>query len=161
MKKIFLFLSILTGCALAPLAVQADTLSAHVRRAVAQNASEQKTKYYVPRIQISEGENDSTADGSEAPIFWVEIGVTPTTNGYESEYFYIESQQQEDDPSADGPSVPSYEPIVPAVFNEAYRRFAADPRSVKATFAQTRKMLTTYYRQVQAEQKQKEAKPAN
>ena len=147
------FLPVLAMCVLFPLTAFANNISAQIERAVFKRVSEQTpVKYYVPLIQLDEKEAVPGADGAEAGIFWVEIGGTNTADGYEPEFFYLTSKKVVLE-GRDGPSGPGYEEIIPAVFNEAYRRFAVDPRSAKATISQTRKLLTMYYRQVQAEQK--------
>ena len=145
-----------TICLFMPLVTQANPLQTRVERAVAQAVENSKVTYYVPLIQLKEQENVPGADGAEAGIFWVEIGGTNTADGYEPEFFYLISKKV-DSADNDGPAGPCYEEIIPSVFNEAYKRFAADARSAKATISQTRKLLTLYYRQVQAGQ---EAKPA-
>ncbi len=110
----------------------------------------QAPRYYVPLVQLKEEDNTPGADGPETAITWVEIGGEYTADGYEPEYFYLTSKTVVIE-TKDGPKGPFYEPIVPAIFNEAYKRFAADPRCAKATVSQTRQLLTQYYRQVQAE----------
>ena len=112
----------------------------------------QTPTYYVPLVQMKEEDTESGADGPEAGVYWVEIGSTNTSDGPEVEYFYLISKK-ETISTNDGPEDPGYEVIVPAIFNEAYRHFAANPRSAKATIQETRQLLTIYYRQVQAEKK--------
>jgi hypothetical protein len=155
------FLPVLAMCVLFPLTTFANNISAQIERAVFKSVSEQTpVKYYVPLIQLDEKEAVPGADGAEAGIFWVEIGGTNTADGYEPEFFYLHTKKVEP-ATKDGPSAPAFEEIVPSVFNEAYRRFAADPRSAKATIDQTRQLLNMYYRQVQADQQAKAQKPAN
>lgn len=138
-----------------PLGVQAyhapQPLEQAVERAVT-DAVTQAPHYYVPLVQLKQEDPTPGADGAEAGIMWVEIGGKYTADGYEPEFFYLTSKQVVVETN-DGPSGPFYEAIDPATFNEAYRRYAADPRSAKATVSQTRQLLTTYYRQVQAEKK--------
>lgn len=132
--------------------VQAKSSHSPLEQAVLQTvAAAQAAKYYVPLIQLNE-EVAPDADGPSAGIFWVEIGSTSTADGYEPEFFYLLSDKC-DTEGKDGPSGPYYEEIIPAVFNEAYRRFASNPASAKADINQTRKLLTAYYRQVQTEKK--------
>ena len=148
------------ACLLLPLTAKASTLGTQVERAIAQTVTGSQTpKYYVPLVQLPEEEATPGADGPEAGIYWVEIGGEYTADGYEPEFFYLTSKKIVID-TYDGPVGPFYEEIVPAIFNEAYRRFAADPKSAKATVSQTRQMLTKYYRQVQAEQKAPKDAPA-
>lgn len=141
---------IFTICLFMPLLSQANPLQTRVERAVAQAVENSKVTYYVPLVQLKEQENQPDADGAQAGIFWVEIGGTNTADGYEPEFFYLTSEEDEPE-TKDGPSGPFYEEIVPAIFNEAYRRFASDPRSAKATINQTRQLLNVLYRQVEAE----------
>ena len=143
---------IFTICLFMPLLSQANPLQTRVERAVAQAVENSKVTYYVPLVQLKEQENTPGADGAEAGIFWVEIGGTNTADGYEPEFFYLVSKK-EAPKTSDGPSAPYYEEIVPSIFNEAYKRFATDPRSAKATVSQTRRLLTILYRQVEAERR--------
>ncbi len=148
------------ACICLPLVAQAaepkHPLTQAVERAVAQaQLQQEKPHYYVPLVQLSEEEPTPGADGAEAGIMWVEIGGEYTADGYEPEFFYLTSKQVVVETN-DGPLGPFYEPIDPATFNEAYRRYAADPKSKKATVNQTRQLLTKYYRQVQAEKNQKD-----
>lgn len=142
------------ACICLPLVANADTLSNQLKRTLNQVVSENTNlpKYYVPLIQLNEDEPAVGSDGAEAGIFWVEIGGTTTADGYEPEFFYLLDESEEIE-GKDGPSGPFYEEINPKIFNEAYRRFASDPSSAKATFAQTRKMLTKHYRNIQKEKK--------
>ncbi len=160
MNKWTLTLLLSALCTL-PLAAQTapgkSSLGTQVERAVT-NAVSQTPKYYVPLVQLSEEEPAPGADGAEAGIFWVEIGGESTADGYEPTFFYLTSKKVVVETS-DGPVGPFYEQIRPAIFNEAYRRFAADPRSANATINQTRQLLTKYYRQVEAENKTSSARP--
>ena len=159
MKRKHLITVMLMACMLLPLTAKASTLGTQVERAVTQSVAQSQTpKYYVPLVQLPEEETTPGADGPEAGIFWVEIGGESTADGYEPEFFYLTSGEVES--TYDGPEGPFYEEIVPAIFNEAYRRFAADPKSAKATVSQTRQLLTKYYRQVQAEQEAPKDAPA-
>ena len=146
-------------CICLPIVAQAASakpaLTKAVERAVTQAQLKQKTPhYYVPLVQLSEEASTPGADGEEAGIMWVEIGGQSTADGYEPEFFYLTSNQVVVETN-DGPKGPFYEKIDPATFNEAYRRYAANPKSQKATVSQIRQLLTKYYRQVQAEKKQK------
>ena len=151
MKKCQLLFPLL-ACICLPLMANADTLSNQLKRTLNHVVFEnsQVPKYYVPLIQLSEDAPTVGADGAETGIFWVEIGGTVTADGYEPEFFYLldESEEVEEE---DGPSGPFYEEINPKIFNEAYRRFASDPSSSKATLAQTRKILKEHYRNIQKE----------
>ena len=146
----FIYISML--CVLFPFALHANSVQNQLERIAAQAVSKAKTNYYVPLVQLVEDDNSSTADGAEGGIFWVEIGSSCTADGYEPEFFYLISDKKVDFADGEGP-VALYEPIVARIFNEAYKRFASDPRSATATVDQTRQLLTQYYRQIQAEQK--------
>ena len=117
-------------------------------------------KYYVPLVQLSEEKPAPSADGTQAGIFYVEIGLEYTYDGTEPILWSITSPKEVTQ-TADGPEGPFVEEINPVIFNEAYRRFAMDPRSCRSTIEKTKKLLTKYYRQVEAEklaEAQKESK---
>lgn len=163
MKKNLAIISIMS-LLLLPLFAQAGTskkqpLQQAVERAVTQAVS-QAPHYYVPLVQLPQEPATPGADGAEAGIMWVEIGGQYTADGYEPEFFYLSSKRVVLETN-DGPLGPFYEPIIPSIFNEAYRRFAADPKSKKATPSQTRQLLTTYYHQVEAEKKAEKSSPEN
>lgn len=120
-----------------------------------QSTNTQATQYYIPLVQLKEEAQTPGADGPEAGIMWVEIGGEYTADGYEPEFFYLTSKKVVFEFNYDGPTGPGLEEIKPAIFNEAYRRLASDPRSAKATINQIKQILTKYYRQVEAEQKNK------
>ena len=155
MRKNKFFLAVLAMGVLFPLTAFANNMSSQIERAVFKIVSEQvPVKYYVPLIQLDEEEDALDADGPQAGIFWVEIGGTNTADGYEPEFFSLYTKKAEP-VTKDGPTAPAVEAIVPSIFNEAYRRFAADPRSANATLNQTRQLLNKYYRQVQVERQAK------
>ena len=149
--KINRFIYIFMLGILFPFAVHANPVQNQLERIAAQAISKAKTNYYVPLVQLVEEDKASIADGAEGGIFGVEIGGAYTADGYEPEFFYLVSDKKVDFADGEGPVV-LYEPIVARIFNEAYKRFASDPRSATATIDQTRQLLTEYYRQVQAEQ---------
>ena len=132
---------------------------AAVERAVATAITQQEDSvhYYVPLVQLKGEESTPGADGPEAGIFWVEIGVEHTYDGNEPIFWSLTSKKVVVETN-DGPMGPFLEEINPVIFNEAYRRYASDPRSAKATINQTKQMLTKYYRQVEAEKKAPAAK---
>lgn len=150
----------LMACMLLPLTGRANTLDAQEEEIATQTVSDSQTPtYYVSLVQLPEEETVPGSDGPQAGIYWVEIGGEYTADGYEPTFFYLTSKKVVVE-TYDGPVGPFYEEIVPAIFNEAYRRFAADPKSATATVSQTRQLLTKYYRQVQTEQQAPNPEPA-